>query len=95
MTVRYFTQGRVFADSPDSAAMAARDKHNEHEGDLVVFYVNSHCGGWWEYCIQLTNPEVTNEQAKQQLFDAPTRARRQCRCSDGQLAAEQGLGKLR
>ena len=61
MTTSYFVQGRVFACSADEAAMAIRDKHNEHDGDLTVFRVNGHCGGWWEYMLCIKTPEVTNE----------------------------------
>ncbi len=61
MTAKYFRQGRVFASGPDEAAMQVRDLYNEHAGDLVIFYVNGHCGGWWEYCLEITGLETCKE----------------------------------
>lgn len=60
MTIRYFTQGRVYASSPDEAAMKARDKHREYEGGLTVLEAFRQLG-WYEYMIELSK-EVDNEQ---------------------------------
>lgn len=61
MTAKYFRQGRVFASGPDEAAMQVRDLYNEHAGDLVIFYVNGHGGGWYEYMICLTGDNEPKE----------------------------------
>ncbi len=57
MTVRYFTQGRVFASSSDAAAMQIRDKHKEQEGGLTVLEAFKQLG-WYEYTIELTTKEA-------------------------------------
>ena len=63
-SIKYFTQGRVFASGPDDAALKARDKHQEYDGGLTVFYVNQHGGGWWEYMIELTTIEEDEMEIK-------------------------------
>jgi len=49
--VRMFWQGRVFAASPDEAAMKIRDKWRV-EGRLTVLECEPKLG-WYEYCIQV------------------------------------------
>ena len=49
-----FTQGRVFASSPDEAAMMIRDKHQEYEGKLTILECEP-CLGWYEYMLCLVN----------------------------------------
>ena len=49
-----FTQGRVFASSPDEAALMIRDKHEEYQGSLTVSEVPSYQSlRWFEYRLQL------------------------------------------
>lgn len=41
-----YSQGRVFASSPDEAAMAIRDKHQEYQG---IPRIREVFPGWFEY----------------------------------------------
>ena len=47
-------QGRVFASSADEAAIKIRDKHQEYEGALTVFYAWRELD-WWEYMLEVTD----------------------------------------
>ncbi len=53
---RYFKWGRVFASSPDSAAMQIRDKHPEIAGDLKILEAFRQLG-WYEFVFEVEGDE--------------------------------------
>lgn len=55
--IKHFTQGRVFASSPDEAAMQIRDRHKEYDGGLTVLEAFKQLG-WYEYTIELTTRDA-------------------------------------
>jgi len=51
-----FVTGRVYASSPDEAAIRIRDKHQEYEGELTILGAWTELD-WYEYLICLTGED--------------------------------------